>query len=73
MPEGTRAFSFLGTHMRDYLSVKEVVELTGIGRTTIHMLVKKGEFAMPFRLSPRRIAFRRSEIESWIESRRQGV
>lgn len=59
--------------MSEYLRVKDVVELTGLGRTTIHMLVKKGEFAVPIRLSPRRIAFRRSEVESWLESRRVSV
>lgn len=51
--------------MRD----KEVVQVTGIGRTTRYELIAAGNFPPPIRLSPKRIAWRRSDIVNWLQSR----
>lgn len=38
-------------------------------RQHIYVLVEQGDFPKPIRLSPRRIAWRDSDIEKWIEER----
>jgi prophage regulatory protein len=47
----------------------EVRELTGISRTTAWREIRGGRFPNPVKLTTHSVAWRQSEIESWIASR----
>jgi len=48
---------------------KDIVLFTGMCYTTIYNLEKLGKFPARRQLSPGRVAWIRSEIESWLSSR----
>lgn len=48
---------------------KDIVETTGLCYTTIYNLEKQGKFPARRQLSPGRVAWLRSEVESWLSSR----
>jgi len=47
---------------------KDIVEATGLCYTTIYSLEKQGKFPARRQLSPGRVAWMRSEVESWLTS-----
>ncbi len=51
------------------IRVREVLAMTGIGRTTLWKLCKSGDFPAPLQLSEKCIGWRVEDIESWIGSR----
>jgi prophage regulatory protein len=51
------------------LRLPEVKTRTGLGRSSIYRLVATGAFPRPRKLAERAVAWRASEIETWIESR----
>ena len=51
--------------------VKDVLQITGMSRSTIWRLVNSGDFPQPFRLGPRMNAWHEREIHDWIKSRRE--
>ena len=51
------------------LRLPEVKSRTGLGRSSIYRLVATGTFPRPRKLAERAVAWRESEIESWIGSR----
>jgi prophage regulatory protein len=55
------------------LSMKTVTEVTSYSRTSINRLIEQGEFPVPIKLGPQKIAFKESEIRAWIDSRRRRV
>lgn len=50
------------------LSWGKVRELTGLSRTTAWRLQKAGGFPRPVAISPRRVAWRETEIRAWQAS-----
>ena len=50
------------------LSPAEVMEVTGLGRSTIERARKDGELRF-IQLTPRRVGLRMSELEKWLASR----
>ena len=55
---------------RPFLTIKEVSKLIGLSLSTINRLVKKGDFPLKVKISPRRMVFMKKEIDVWIENRR---
>ena len=55
---------------RPFLTIKEVSKLIGLSVSTINRLVKKGDFPLKVKISPRRMVFMKKEIDLWIENRR---
>ena len=55
---------------RPFLTIKEVSKLIGLSVSTINHLVKKGDFPLKVKISPRRIVFMKKEIDVWIENQR---
>ena len=55
---------------RPFLNIKEVSELLGISVSTINRLIKKGEFPLKIKISSRRMVFMRSQIQEWIDKKR---
>ena len=51
------------------MSLKEVAAATTMSRFLIAALVKEGHFPKPIALTVKRIAFVRSEVESWINAK----
>jgi prophage regulatory protein len=49
------------------LSLPQVCQATSLSRSTIYDMMAKGLFPKSFRISPRRIVWRRATIEEWIE------
>jgi prophage regulatory protein len=48
----------------------EVMQITGLKRTTMRTLIKRGRFPQPVELSDRTIAWPLSRVAAWIESRK---
>ena len=46
-----------------------VIELTGLGRTTIWRLVRDGNFPRPIQLAPKAVGWPRRVVTDWIKSR----
>ncbi|MFI3904726.1 helix-turn-helix transcriptional regulator [Ochrobactrum sp. S1502_03] len=51
------------------MSLTEVTEATTMSRFLISALAKEDHFPKPIPLTVKRIAFVRSEVEAWIDSR----
>ena len=51
------------------LRLYDVIEITGIKKSTIYDGVKSGDFPKPVKLSKRAVAWRDDDIQRWIESR----
>jgi len=52
-----------------YLRFPEVKSRTGLSRTTIHRLIKAGDFPPPKSLGARAVGWKNSAIKSWCASR----
>ncbi|WP_108815667.1 helix-turn-helix transcriptional regulator [Loktanella sp. Alg231-35] len=47
-----------------------VEQRTGLSRSTIYLLMKRGEFPQPIRLSARAVGWPEDAIANWLESRK---
>jgi len=54
------------------LRMREVLRLTGLGRTTVHVLVKAGEFPEPVHLTATARGWRARDVLDWINDRERG-
>lgn len=52
-----------------YLTVAQVLAIIGVSYATLWRWQKGGHFPHRRKLGPNRVAFLRSEVEEWIESR----
>lgn len=52
------------------LKLKIVISMTSLSKASIYRQVNAGTFPAPIRIGPRSVAWLVSEIESWIEERR---
>lgn len=52
-----------------FLGWSRVRDLTGLSRTTAWRLQKAGQFPVPIRISPSRVAWRESELLAWKVAR----
>ena len=58
--------------MERIMRIPEVVEVTGLSKTTIWRRVKSGDFPPPVRLgslATRSVGWREGEIKRWLDSR----
>ena len=51
------------------IRIKQVIEITGLSKTTIYDLGHAGGFPKPVPLSERAVAWVEAEIYAWIEER----
>ena len=56
-------------NLSPFISVREVVTLTSLPRSTIIKHSKTGQFPAQVRLCGNRIAFIRADVQNWIDSR----
>ena len=47
-------------------SVKQVVDRTGLSKTTLYDRMKAGSFPKSIPLGPQKVAFLQSEVDAWI-------
>ena len=47
----------------------EVLEATGLSRTTLWRLVNSGDFPQPLKLSSQARGWRIEDVEAWLEAR----
>lgn len=57
-------------HFMKLLKLKIVISMTSLSKASIYRQVNAGTFPAPIRIGPRSVAWLVSEIESWIEERR---
>lgn len=50
------------------LRLRQVIEITGLGRDTIYRYIRAGQFPRQRRISERASAWREDEIKDWIDS-----
>lgn len=56
----------MATHI---LRMREVLNRIGVSRSTIYVMMGRGDFPPPLRLGSHSIGWRDSDIEEWIASR----
>lgn len=49
--------------------LNEVAAMVTVSRSTLWRWIKQGIFPTPIKLGPRRIAWRRSDVNAWLDSR----
>ena len=54
---------------RTILRLPQVMERTGLSRSTIYLRISEGCFPQPISLGPRTVGWIEEEIDSWIEER----
>lgn len=54
------------------IKLREVIAMTGLSRSSIYLLIKKGTFPVQVKLSTRSSGWFLSEINSWVVSRPRG-
>ncbi|AOX99696.1 AlpA family transcriptional regulator [Jeongeupia sp. USM3] len=53
------------------IRVKQVIETTGLARSTIYKYIADGIFPKPIQLGARSVGWVEGEIQSWLEKRVQ--
>ncbi|MGY4828589.1 helix-turn-helix transcriptional regulator [Sphaerotilaceae bacterium SBD11-9] len=53
----------------EFLRMRTVMRLTGLGRSTIYRLVAEHHFPSPVRLGLRAVGWRRADIDRWSDAR----
>jgi len=51
------------------IKLPNVIQRTGLSRSSIYLKISKGEFPKQINLSERSIGFIESEIDNWIDER----
>ena len=57
--------------MQKIYRLKNVIEVTGMSRSTIYRLMDQDKFTKPIKLSQRIIGFLEEDIDQWIQERYQ--
>ncbi|RSV39458.1 AlpA family phage regulatory protein [Sphingomonas sp. ABOLE] len=55
--------------MEQLLRMRDVLNLVRLSRSTIYHYISEGDFPKQIRVGRRAVAFRKSDIERWIEER----
>ena len=51
------------------LRLPDVLDKTGLGRSSVYALVSRGAFPRPVRIASRAIGWQEAEIERWLKER----
>lgn len=58
-----------GSETPSLLRMPTVMRMTGLARSTIYQMIADQRFPTPVRLGPRAVAWRRSDLDRWSETR----
>ena len=50
-----------------------VLSRTGLANSTLYYFISEGNFPKPVKLGKRTVAWKKSEIDKWIDSREQSI
>lgn len=64
-----RTSRYIGDGSAPYLRIAVVMDVTGLGRSTIYRMMAEHEFPSPVKLTKRLVAWRRADVEHWFKSR----
>lgn len=51
------------------IKLKDVINTTGLSRSSIYAYMAKGEFPKPIQLGPRAVAWIEEEVQGWLQMR----
>ena len=51
------------------LKMKDVIRVTGLSRSNIYKLISEKRFPASYKLSTRRVGWKKTEIDQWIDTR----
>lgn len=51
------------------LKCPSVKEATGLSKSHLYALIRRGDFPAPLKLSARAVAWRESDVMAWLDSR----
>jgi len=51
------------------LTTKEVCSIIGFSRQTVYRMVKSGEFPAPAKLGTRRVGWKTSHVNGWLDAK----
>jgi len=54
---------------RQFLRLKQVKQIVGLGRTCIYQKIKDGEFPPPIPIGIRAVAWLSTDLEEWVSAR----
>lgn len=54
--------------MTELLTLNEVKEITKLSRSTIYLQMSTSKFPCPIKIGQRRVAWKSSDIDDWMES-----
>ena len=52
-----------------HLRLCHVIETTGLSKSTIYLMMSRGQFPRPIKLTGKAVAWPESAISQWLESR----
>jgi prophage regulatory protein len=52
-----------------FLRLNQVVEKTGMSRSTVYLYLNQGRFPKPVQISERLVAWVESEVDAWMQER----
>lgn len=55
-----------------FIRLHEVIQMTGISKTTVYEYIRRGAFPKQYHLTTRISAWKLSEITAWVDSRTNG-
>lgn len=55
---------------RRLLRRPDVIERTGLSRSTLYTLIANGRFPAPVRIATRAVAWHEADVDAWIKGRR---
>ena len=57
----------------EFIPIREVTRMTSLSKKVVYRLMRDGQFPRQVPLSPRRVAWIRSEVEGWQRSKLNAV
>ena len=56
-----------------FIRTRQVLEMIGVGRTTLWKMVQEGSFPRPVRITERNSGYLLAAVEQWMQLRTQGL
>lgn len=53
---------------RQLIRMLDVMDMTGMARSTIYAKIKEGQFPRPLKISHRHVAWDKQDVVAWIEA-----
>ncbi|MBU3696567.1 AlpA family transcriptional regulator [Dechloromonas sp.] len=66
----TEVFNYQkGNILEKVLKKKDVIAITGLSNSSIYLYIKAEKFPKPIKLGARRVGWKESEIQEWIDDK----